>query len=360
MKTHKRKSRIPSACGIGLIALDLVEHNKSTRHYAGGSCGNVLTILAYLGWDSYPIGRIANDSAGKAVVSDLQRWGVHADFLQLNPTARTPVIIERLSVDANGVPFHSYRFNCSECGGRLPSYQPVTLRSLQTVIDSMGRPDLLFIDRVSPAAIRIAEFAREQGALIYFEPTSVRDERQFRKLVNLSHVIKYAQDRIRDLNEVCEVPAGILEIQTLGRGGLRFRFKKRTWHRADAWPVPNLLDAAGSGDWVSAVLIHLLARHGLKSFLKSNLATISQAVNAGQAAAAWNCGFIGPRGGMYQRPKRELFEVVQQAFKSRLQWNYDENATSPSIDVLAGGICDSCSVSPNTSALPHHLDHILT
>lgn len=360
MKTHKRKSRIPSVCGIGLVALDLVEHQNSTRHYAGGTCGNVLAILAYLGWNSYPIGRIANDAAGKAVVSDLQRWGVRPDFLQLNPTARTPVIIERLGVDANGVPYHSYGFNCSECGGRLPSYQPVTLRSLKTVTDSLGRPDVLFIDRVSPAAIHIAEFAREKGALIYFEPTSVRDERQFRRLVSLSHVIKYAQDRILDLNEICEVPSNILEIQTHGRGGLRFRFKRRGWHRAGAWPVPNLLDAAGSGDWLSAVLIHLLARHGLKEFLKSSLSTVSQAINAGQAAAAWNCGFVGPRGGMYQRPKTELFQVVQQAFQSQLRWNRVEDTQSASADVLSGGICESCSLSPATSSLPPHLDRTLT
>jgi fructokinase len=360
MTTRKRKSRIPSACGIGLIALDLIEHGESTLHYAGGTCGNVLTILAYLGWNSYPIGRIANDSAGKVVASDLQRWGVRTDFLQLHPTARSPVIIERLTVDANGIPFHSYGFNCSECGGRLPSYQPVTVRSLETVTASLSRTDVLFIDRVSPAAIKIAEFAREKGALIYFEPTSVRDERQFRKLVSLSHVVKYAQDRILDLNEICEVPTNILEIQTLGRGGLRFRFQKRGWHRAAAWPVTTLLDAAGSGDWLSAVLIHLLANRGLDGFAESSLTTVSQAINAGQAAAAWNCSFVGPRGGMYQRPKTELFQVIQEAFKSQLRWNPVEHSPSHSAAVFTGGICESCSGTAKPSPLPRHLDRTLT
>jgi sugar/nucleoside kinase (ribokinase family) len=360
MTKRKRKSRIPSACGIGLIALDIVEHGDSISHHVGGTCGNVLTILAYLGWDSYPIGRLANDAAGKIVVSDLQRWGVRSDYLQLNPTARTPVIIERLSVDANGVPFHSYGFNCAECGGRLPSYQPVTLRSLETVTASLSRTDVLFLDRVSPAAIKIAEFARDRGALIYFEPTSVRDERQFRRLVSLAHVIKYAQDRILDLNEICEVPTNILEIQTLGRGGLRFRFQKRSWRRAVAWPVPTLLDAAGSGDWLSAVLIHLLARRGLKGFADASLETVAQAINAGQAAAAWNCGFVGPRGSMYQRPKTDLFQVLQNAFKSQLRWNRVEDSPSRSAAVLTGGICESCSATEKPSPAPRHLDRTLT
>jgi hypothetical protein len=37
-----------------LVALDLVvsqTENSASRHYAGGTCGNVLTILSFLGWD---------------------------------------------------------------------------------------------------------------------------------------------------------------------------------------------------------------------------------------------------------------------------------------------------------------------
>jgi hypothetical protein len=45
----------PRAFGIGLIALDLVmgaDRESSVRSWAGGTCGNVLSILAYLGWDA--------------------------------------------------------------------------------------------------------------------------------------------------------------------------------------------------------------------------------------------------------------------------------------------------------------------
>ena len=48
-----------------------------TKLSAGGSCGNVLSILGYLGWDSYPVARLANDEAGAGVMHDLKRWHIH-------------------------------------------------------------------------------------------------------------------------------------------------------------------------------------------------------------------------------------------------------------------------------------------
>ena len=74
--------RHPSVFGAGLIALDLVanaDSSSSFRAQAGGTCGNVLTALAYLGWNSYPIARLNDDAASRVVRADLTRWGVHLD-----------------------------------------------------------------------------------------------------------------------------------------------------------------------------------------------------------------------------------------------------------------------------------------
>ena len=54
--------------GTGLVALDVVIDDESPqvqRLFAGGTCGNVLTILSFLGWNSFPVARIAKDSAGE-------------------------------------------------------------------------------------------------------------------------------------------------------------------------------------------------------------------------------------------------------------------------------------------------------
>ena len=43
----------PVVVGTGLVALDVVinsDVHRPPRLWAGGTCGNVLTILSYLGW----------------------------------------------------------------------------------------------------------------------------------------------------------------------------------------------------------------------------------------------------------------------------------------------------------------------
>ena len=47
--------------GVGLVSLDFVVNvsdRSAVRAWAGGTCGNVLTILGYLGWDAYPVARL--------------------------------------------------------------------------------------------------------------------------------------------------------------------------------------------------------------------------------------------------------------------------------------------------------------
>ena len=47
--------------GAGLISLDvLIREGRKipVSYYVGGTCGNVMMILSYLGWDAYPIARL--------------------------------------------------------------------------------------------------------------------------------------------------------------------------------------------------------------------------------------------------------------------------------------------------------------
>ncbi|NJR56859.1 MAG: hypothetical protein HC768_21350 [Acaryochloris sp. CRU_2_0] len=51
----------PIAIGTGLLALDVVfsdRLNDPLGLWAGGTFGNVMVALSYLGWDSYPIARL--------------------------------------------------------------------------------------------------------------------------------------------------------------------------------------------------------------------------------------------------------------------------------------------------------------
>ena len=95
----------PKVLGAGLIALDLVigpDPNAPVRSWAGGTCGNVLSILAYLGWDAYPIARMNGDPASERVRSDMARWGVKLNWASCAPTTHTPIIVQQIRRDGNG------------------------------------------------------------------------------------------------------------------------------------------------------------------------------------------------------------------------------------------------------------------
>ena len=241
--------RHPRIVGIGLVSLDVVTSaDVPTEYFAGGTCGNVLAILAHLGWQSQPIARLANDRASTIVAADLERWGVDVSFLRIAPVAKTPIIVERLRKDINGIPYHNFSFYCPGCNRHYPSFQPVPIKSLDPVLSRLANTDVLFIDRVSPSAVALAKRAQELGTTVFFEPSSTNHDNNFRLLLGAATIVKYSHDRIEELDASKSTVK--LEIQTLGRGGLRFRTTlgnlRNHWHHLDAdqrpvlWIAPEL------------------------------------------------------------------------------------------------------------------------
>lgn len=297
----------PVVVGTGLIALDVVLDGADPAHIlpvtAGGTCGNVLAILSYLGWQAFPVTRLGDDAAARRIRQDLARWGVRLDFASSGPSSATPVYIQRMRRDASGMPSHTFLRVCPLCGRRLPGYQPIVLTAAMDVAMHMGYPIVFFMDRVSPGVLALANVSRARGAIIVFEPSGVGDPRLFREAVSLAHILKYSHERMERRDDDGAAPS--LEIQTLGREGLRYRHKigstrMGAWRHVSSFRIARLVDSAGSGDWCTAGVIHALGRSGLTSFLKTNSYRLHEALLFGQALAAWNCGFMGARGGMYE------------------------------------------------------------
>lgn len=299
--------RRPRVFGTGLVALDLVvsRHREGrTQQYAGGTCGNVLTILSFFGWDAYPISRLNGDFTSRWVREDLERWGVHTDYMSLEPTGPAPVIIEWINEDKQGRRSHRYSFVCPTCGSRKPAHKPVLASAAKQLVPKIHEPDVFFFDRVSRASVLLARHSRENGAVIFFEPSGVGEPKLFREALSLAHILKYSSDRMGDVMPGYPRKRVLLEIETKGAAGLRFRsrlssYKTTGWEHLDALPVPKLKDAAGAGDWLTAMLLDRIARPRSAGFEQTTKKTLLDALRIGQAAAAWNCGFEAPRGGMY-------------------------------------------------------------
>jgi sugar/nucleoside kinase (ribokinase family) len=306
-----------SIAGIGLIAIDLLLKNKSdvSSVAAGGTCGNVLAILGLLGWKSRAVGRLSPDASAELISTDLKAWNVDTTFLSLAPTAPAPVIVERLRLDSAGVPFHSFSFACPWCGERLPSYQPVTIASVREAADKLLQSDVLFVDRASPGAVELATAFHAAGRIVVFEPSSSRVDHLFHKLLSVSHIVKYSHERFLELEETAWPAVRKLEVQTLGRGGLRFRMARlgqiSSWQHLQAPKRDIVVDSCGAGDWATAGLIELTCKSGLQDLANLSKEKVLRALGFAQKLGSWNCGFEGARGSMYSMSKQELLGEVQ-------------------------------------------------
>lgn len=307
-------NRHPQIFGTGLIALDLVisaNPDLPVRSWTGGTCGNVLSILSYLGWDAYPIARLNGDPASKRIRVDMKRWGVHLDFVGCGPTTDTPIVIQQVLRARDGSPKHRFSWSCPHCGNWLPGFRPVTTKAIERVIPRLSNASVFFMDRVSPAALLLAQQAAANGAVVVFEPSARSDEKLLRKAVEIAHIIKYSNQRFVRIPGAMESgSATLVEVQTLGEDGLRYRHRfSRTgsaWKRLAAVAAPQLTDTCGSGDWCTAGLVSMVATGGQEGLIRAGASGLTTALGYGQTLAAWNCGFEGARGGMYMVERQQL------------------------------------------------------
>lgn len=309
----------PVCFGTGLVALDVVVHGERRSDpccWGGGSCGNVLTVLSYLNWLSFPVARLGSDAAAVTIQADLATFGVRLDHVVSDPRVQTPIIVERIHTNRKGLPSHRFELRCPECGAWLPRYRPVLKTPATEVAQSLSHISAFYFDRVSAGAMALASRARSLGALVVFEPSSLGKQKDFEAAVALSDIVKYSHERMGDLGDLAAEFQSVLVVETLGADGLRFRFRNRasmspTWQYLPAFPVHQLRDSAGAGDWCTAAIIAKLGRWGRNGILRATNREIRDALNFGQALASLNCRFEGARGAMYSLHKSEMPTLVK-------------------------------------------------
>ena len=225
MENHTKKY---NCAGTGLLALDVLIKGKSDYNpkiFAGGSCGNVLSILSYLNFNSYPIARLGNNDATDLVFEDLEKWDVNLDFIEREEKGSTPIIIHRILESPLNEPKHRFEFRNPNNGKWLPSFRPVLAKKVESITENLPVLNVFYFDRVSRSSIELAKYAKTQGALIFFEPSSNREKKQFKECLEISDIIKFSDQRIKSYREEYPNIQTILEIETSGKEGLNYRFK---------------------------------------------------------------------------------------------------------------------------------------
>jgi fructokinase len=321
-----KSNRSGRCVGTGFIALDVIrsavsDNTTLERRHAGGSCGNVLADLAFLGMHSSAVGRIGNDVAGGELLADLRRCGVDVTLLAVEEGRRTPVVIQETIVDARGGRRHRFSRACPVCGAAMAGYRPVLDSGIQDIATALPEHEVFFFDRVAPGTLTLARRSRELGALVVFEPSGVKDEALFVECLNVSHVFKYSHERLSGLEALVRRARPPLEIQTLGADGLRFRLRgtggRPDWVSLEALPAPSVRDAAGSGDWCTAGLVLRMAQQGLTSLQRFKQDLVVAALQFGQALAALNCSYDGARGLMYAVTRGRALDAAERLIQKK-------------------------------------------
>lgn len=341
----------PTVVGAGLVALDVViDHTTSTQdasYFAGGTCGNVLTILSYLGWDSKPIARLKPGASTDLLIGDLERWGVDPAYLTQDADGSTPVIIQNNRELKDGSRTHSFSLRCPCCNAYLPGYKSILGQTACQIAESIPAHQVFFFDRVSRGTLNLARASAKLGAVIVFEPSGVCEPRLFKEAWSIANVVKYSNERLRDIADLnlqqTDCPGLLLEIETLGEDGLRFRSNlnsNRSWRSLKSIPVSRFRDAAGSGDWCTAGVLQKLAKAGVKKLKSTTAAQLEEALKYGQALATWNCSFDAARGGMYKFSRQDFDRHVKQLLSGKSVRMREEAIDSPVKELSQ--LCPTC------------------
>jgi len=319
--SQQRRNRAkPTIVGTGLVALDVLFGRDSTNVETalGGSAGNVLAILGHLGWHAVPVAQLGKDAAAVRIANEFSRLGADTRFLLQSGALATPVVYQFPGTSEHS---HEFSFRCPVCGRKRGFVAPSEDDTAMSRLRLIDEPDVFYFDRVTPWALTLAERYRHAGTLVVFEPSTVgSDKKAFQRAIRASHVIKYADDRIADLQDV-DISCVDVEIQTHGKNGLKFRVTDQAsgWHHLAALAVPYVADTSGAGDWCTSGFLYALVGSILENGGRGQLSTrrVKESLRFGQILAALNCMEKGARG-LARRHKSEHLVTLAAAIRNSM------------------------------------------
>lgn len=285
-----------SCLGSGIYCLDtIVVDGKVTLEEVGGTCGNVMCILAHLGLDTYPQASLDESPEGFKIKADLERYGCDTRFVTNTPDGGTTLLRVTHRRNPDGTPKISVR--AGSPGSRFPKHKflrkrdeaPAFVQALTTAFV----PDFYFFDDPAAGHRLIARELRSMGTTVYFEPARI-DGNPDLECVALSDIVKFSGENIPDAS-FADGFNDMLFIQTCGGDGLRYKFRGGEWKTLPPVFNDHVVDTEGAGDWTTSAIIYGIARTG-KRFTDLDENDLVQILSAAQHYASESVAFMGPKG----------------------------------------------------------------
>ena len=297
---NKEKQGKKLTClGVGTFPLDnLQEKNgkdvKTIYQHVGGTCGNVMSILAWMGWHTLPAARLDDSETGLLIKADLESYGCDTRFVSNTPDGGTTILDIIHKTGRDGKPKTAYMAH-SPRGGRFVNHRFWTMKQAQELFDSLEEmPDVFFFDRCAPGNILLAQLFHERGVLVYYEPNEPVD-RNFLRAVATSDIVKFSNEKHPDVS-FTEGFTDKLFIQTLNEKGLRFKLRAEGWMTIPPEHNPHAVDGEGAGDWTTSTFINELGHHHMLTFDRIHQPNVTHCLEEAQRVASMSVSYLGAKG----------------------------------------------------------------
>ena len=262
----------------------------------GNTCGNVATILPYLGVQTFPIGHFDLSEQGLQIKNDLQRYGADIRFVENSENGGTTLLRCTHKRDKM-TGEHTTSFRATSPGSRYPKRRfihvsgeaPAFMESLDFV------PDVFFFDAAEAGLRYLAGELRKRGTLVYFEPESDADRKKFLKAIDVSDIVKFSHEKVSDLSFI-EQYHNKLFIRTLGAEGLEFNLCGQGWVRVASFPNDNVVDWEGAGDWTTSQFIACLCERDILSVAKMTIDSVKECLEIACETASRSVSYLGSKG----------------------------------------------------------------
>lgn len=267
--------------------------DRTVVEEVGGTCGNVMAILAWLGWDSRPEASLDDSPEGIKIRDDLLRYGCDCRYVTNTPGGGTTLLRCTHKRAADGTHVMSVRAG-SPCGSRFPKRHFLRVRDeAPAFLEGLEKaPDVYFFDDSAAGHRLIARELKKSGALVYFEPSRLESSADL-EAMEIADIMKFSGELVKD----APMPRGDqLFIQTLGGKGLRWSLRGEPWEDLPPARCKVVVDWEGAGDWTTSTFIHTLFRNGFKDIASLSAADARKALVAAQAVAAKSVGYMSSKG----------------------------------------------------------------
>ena len=227
----------------------------------GGTCGNVMCILSWLGWEVRPLACLDDSPEGLKITEDLKRYGCDCRYVTNTPGGGTTLLRCTHKKTADGEHVMSVRAG-SPGGSLFPKRHFLRARDeapafLETLEEA---PAVFFFDDPAAGNRLIAKELHKRGSLVYFEPSKVVSNADL-EAVAISDVIKFSDENVPDVSFVDAYKDKVF-IQSMGAKGARFKFKGEPWVMIEDATNESVVDTEGAGDWLSSEFINAIIGAG--------------------------------------------------------------------------------------------------